>query len=393
MSPISKNSIPGVVIAIGAGLVVAFHMGKIPGALPHLTEYFGLSLLQSGLIVSSFSLLAAMLGMPLGVVSLRLGFLKAGFAGLLLVAAGATLGAISNTFTHLLISRIIEGLGFVLVVVTMPGLINHICPLQHRPVAMGVWGAFIPAAMTIMLVVSPWVMAQTQWQGLWWMVAILSLVWALGFLWRFSGIGLAQSVSTSPRIGIQSILHSGALWVIGVFVCYSALFAAVTAFLPTYWTAHHPITLQTASFMAAIAIAGNIVGNILAGYLVGQGYTLRQLIVLGLSCGGICAGLVFSGWLPLPVQLLGVIGFTFFSGMVPGAVFASVSVIVINPGYIPLLVGMIFQGAGLGQVLGPLGLSAIVDTLGSWKWVSGFILSLTAVGIFFGLKFRISPNR
>ncbi len=51
-----------VAIAISAGLIAAFHMGKIPGALPHLGDYFSLSLPETGLIVSSFSLLAATLG-------------------------------------------------------------------------------------------------------------------------------------------------------------------------------------------------------------------------------------------------------------------------------------------------------------------------------------------
>lgn len=173
------------------------------------------------------------------------------------------------------------------------------------------------------------------------------------------------------------------------FVCYSALFAAVTAFLPTYWIAHHQMDLGQASRLASIAVTGNIAGNILAGILVQRGLILRQLLVMALTVGGICAAVIFSGWLDASLEFIAAVGFTLFSGMLPGAVFASLSDIVPNPKDTPLFVGMIFQGAGIGQVIGPIGLSAAVNFGGGWIYAGVMIIFIALTGIFLGLKIRV----
>lgn len=378
-----------VAIAISGGLIAAFHMGKIPGALPQLGIYFSLSLPESGLIVSSFSLLAASLGLALGVIAARAGLYRAGITGLVAVATGSALGAISPTFGLFLASRLLEGLGFALVAITMPGIIAHVCKPHYRAIAMGVWGAFIPAAMSIMLFASPWILKQHHWQGMWWILAFVSLLWGIVFAVNFHRTALPITSSFPPLKTVRSMCTGEPLLVTCAFVCYSALFAAVTAFLPTYWIAHHQMDLGQASRLASIAVTGNIAGNILAGILVQRGLILRQLLVMALTVGGICAAVIFSGWLDASLEFIAAVGFTLFSGMLPGAVFASLSDIVPNPKDTPLFVGMIFQGAGIGQVIGPIGLSAAVNFGGGWIYAGVMIIFIALTGIFLGLKIRV----
>ena len=367
-------------IAIIAGIVAALHLGKIPGALPFLTEHFYLSLTQAGLIVSSFSVIAATTGLAIGWMASRIGLYHAGILGLLLTAIGAAIGAISNDFSSLLLSRVIEGLGFVMVAVTMPGLINHVCSDTKKSVAMGIWGAFIPTAMSLMLVVSPVVIHTAEWQGLWWLTAFCSLSIALLFALAFkktlippahSGLGLAR---------LNALLQSDAVKVVAAFICYSALFAGVTAFLPTFWISEHSLPRSFAAQIAAVAVTGNIAGNIVAGILIGKGYQLNRLLWTALAIGGVCGGMIFSGMFPFPMQVAAAFGFTFFSGCLPGATFASVRHIAPKKGDVPLLVGLIFQGAGIGQVVGPIGVSSAVAFGGSWIFAGGFILFVAMIG-------------
>ena len=373
-------------IAILAGLIAAFHMGKMPGALPHIGNTFHLTLPQAGLIVSSFSILAACLGLALGVLASRAGWYRAGIFGLVAAAVGSALGAISPTYGTLLASRLLEGFGFVLVAITMPGVINQVSRPEYRAIFMGIWGAFIPAAMSIMLFVSPWMLKQYQWQGMWWILAFTSLCWALVYAIKFRSLPLNSSRSARTLETIKKIGTGDANLVVGAFICYSAMFAAVTAFLPTYWVEQHQLHLGRASTMASIAVIGNIAGNILAGFLVQRGVSLRMLLIVALLAGGTFAAALFSGWLTISLEFLMAIGFTFFSGILPGAVFATLNAVVPEPEHTPLFVGMIFQGAGVGQVLGPVGLSTLVDRGGEWIFASLFIIAAAGLGALLGSK-------
>jgi len=341
-NPPSANS--QVIIAIIAGLVAAFHIGKIPGALPYLDQAFNLSLPQSGLVVSSFSVLAAVFGLLTGILSARI------------------------------------GMYFVLVAVTMPGLINRVSPAATRAVAMGIWGAFIPAAMSLMLLVSPPIIQFGGWQGLWWTVAGFSLIWAVVFSRTFAKVRLSESTAFPSLATTRSLLKPNPLLLVATFICYSSLFAAVTAFLPTFWIANGGVGAATASRLAAFAVAGNIAGNIFAGFLIGRGHSLPALLCSAMALGGLCAALLYAGIFSFPVQVMMALGFTFFAGLLPGATFASVGDIAPQPAAIPLLVGMIFQGAGIGQVLGPMGMSAMVSYGSSWSYAAVFILCVTLIG-------------
>ena len=383
-----RKSLFLVSLAILAGLVAASHMGKIPGSLPYLREFFHLSLAQSGIIVSSFSVISALFGLMIGLFSTRIGMFNAGVIGLFITALGCAIGTFSQSFNLLIFSRLIEGLGFVLIAVTMPGLINFICPTKYRAIAMGAWGGFIPAAMSLILITSPTIIQSMHWQGLWGVLAIISLVYTFIFALNFSSVKLPKGTNNTSRFAIKEVLSSKPLAIVAVFITYSALFAAVSAFLPTFWHSRFNQSIDSASFMAAIVITGNILGNLWAGHLVNKGYTLRKLVIAALVSSGIFAGLLFSEIFPLYLQFFIALGFTFCSGVLPGAVLANAAKIVAHPSGIPILIGIIFQGASVGQVLGPIGMSAAVSYSGSWLYGSIFILLLSLLGIAAGFKIR-----
>ena len=96
----------------------------------------------------------------------------------------------------------------------------------------------------------------------------------------------------------------------------------------------------------------------------------------------------FSGWLSTTLEFIAAIGFALFSGMLPGAVFASLRDVVTNPRDTPLFVGMIFQGAGIGQVIGPAVLSMSVNFGGGWIYASVVIALFALTGIILGISMQ-----
>ncbi len=377
--PTDPRALLVVAVAIGGGLAAAFHMGKIPGALPVIQAELSLDLLQSGLVVSSFSILAALFGVTLGILSRRAGVRLAGTVGLAATAAGAVMGTLALGFPLLLASRVLEGFGFLLAAVTMPGLINRVCPPRLRSVALGIWAAFIPAAMSLMLLASPVVLEVSGWRGLWWLSALVSLLVAVSFFALTGQSGEKSRAAAAEGSGRRDLARP--LLVSGIFACYSALFAAVTAFLPTYWAGYRGMELGSATYLASLVVIGNIVGNITAGYLVGRGMSLERLMRWALLGGGASAALAFSGMVPLAGEFAAAWMFTFLSGLLPGAVFAHIGTISPSTDSVPMTTGMIFQGAGMGQVLGPVGLGMAAGTGLGWTGGAGFLLLVCLLGV------------
>src|SRR5690348_6161908 len=61
-----------ILVAFGAGMVAAGHIGKLPAALPEIRAELALNLVAAGWIVSIFNAVTILLGMLVGVFADRL---------------------------------------------------------------------------------------------------------------------------------------------------------------------------------------------------------------------------------------------------------------------------------------------------------------------------------
>src|SRR5512136_3215720 len=84
---------PAVLAPILAGVVGACAFGKMSPALPLLKEELGLTLIQSGWLVSSFNAIAATGAIVFGVFTDRVGALRFCVAGVLAIGVASALGA------------------------------------------------------------------------------------------------------------------------------------------------------------------------------------------------------------------------------------------------------------------------------------------------------------
>ena len=368
-------------LAFLAGCVAAFQIGKIPAALPLLIAELQLDLFWAGTVVAVFSLLSACLGLLIGSLADRLGPRNAALVGLVIGALAGLWGAGSAGLWSLLASRVLEGLGFILAVVALPTLITVASAPRDRPLALGLWGAFLPAGMSVMMLLSPWLMALVDWRGLWVVIAVLMLGWS-GLLWL---VFRNQELTSGPRPSLPQTLRSarraGPLLLFLCFTVYSAQFLAVTSFLPTLFIDTYALSVQRAATLGAFIVAANVLGNIAAGWLLRRGLPVPGLLVCAAVLMGICALGVFSAPWPLSVRVAAAFMFTCAGGLIPGSLFASVPDYVAHPGQAAGLIGLLLQGAGIGQLLGPLLLTATVNHLGGWVYAPVFTLCAAGVGV------------
>src|ERR1041384_8849065 len=99
-------------------------MTKVAPALPAMRAELGLTLVESGLIATTFNIMGMVVGMVAGVVCDRFGHKRLALAGLMVMALGGVAGAAASGFVVLLLSRFLEGIGFVLFAVCAPTLMS-----------------------------------------------------------------------------------------------------------------------------------------------------------------------------------------------------------------------------------------------------------------------------
>jgi MFS family permease len=373
---------PRVWAAFFAGCIGAFQIGKTFASLPTIIGELGLSLLQAGLILSVFSLIAAFAGAGFGLLSDRVGHLRTALCGLVISAGGSFLGATAAGIDILLVSRLIEGFGFIITIVALPSLISRSASDAHRPLVMGIWGAFMPAGIGASMIVTPVLLEWHGWRGLWNDVGILMFLWGVILYISFAG----SDHKEEPRLGtsglITNILRAGPLLVVAGFICYSALYQSLTAFLATMLVQDYDVELTLAARIGAIVVVGNIIGNVGAGWLIGRGFTPWKLLTVSFITMGFCASIVFFEF--SDPALKAVFGFLFsaFGGMFPGTAFVLAARYAIRPSHMALMAGAMLQGAGIGQTLGPLMVSSVVEYFGQWSSANLVMLAMASIGLF-----------
>ena len=372
---------PRVWIAFLAGCIGAFQIGKTFAALALIIDELDLSLVQAGLVLSLFSLIAAFAGAGFGLLSDRVGHLYMALTGLLISAGGAFLGATASGIEVLLLSRLIEGLGFILAIVALPSLISRSTTDRNRPLAMGLWGAFMPAGIGISMLITPPLLELHGWRGLWNDVGFIILLWCAILFIAFRSTTSKTGIHPGTSDFIANVLRLGPLLVVAGFVCYSSLYQSLTAFLPTILVTDYNVPLAQAARFGALVVVGNVIGNVSAGWLIGRGYAPWKLLTVSFIAMGLCATLVFATTSDPLVKTLAGFLFSAFGGLFPGTAFVLAARYSIHPSHMALMAGLMLQGAGIGQAIGPMMVSTVVEFSGSWNSANLLVVSFAAIGL------------
>ena len=375
-------------VAFLAGCIGAFQIGKTFASLTLIIEELGLSLIQAGLILSLFSLIAAFAGAGFGLLSDRIGHLRTALTGLTVSAGGAFLGATAAGVEVLLVSRMIEGFGFILAIVALPSLISGSASDRNRPLAMGLWGAFMPAGIGASMVLTPVLLEWHGWRGLWNDIGLVILLWGLVLYITFRSADDKTGIRLSTSEFIASVMRLGPLLVVAGFVCYSSLYQSLTAFLPTILATEYGVTLARSAHLGALVVVANVVGNLSAGWLIGRGFIPWKLLTLSFLAMGICATLVFSGFSEPLVKTLAGILFSAFGGIFPGTAFVLAARYSVKPSHMALMAGFMLQGAGIGQTIGPLMVSSVVEFSGNWDFANLVVVGMAGIGLTCALLLR-----
>ncbi len=380
-----KNTNWGAVWAMYAGGVAcgAF-IGKVPPALPEMRAALGLTLVESGFIATTFNLLGALVGMLMGLLCDRFGHKRLGLSGLALMAGGGFLGASAQGYPMLLLSRFLEGTGFILFTVTAAALINaSVASLRDRNRAMGLWTAYMPSGAALAMLAAPFAMAQVGWRGYWFALSLCAFACAL-LVWRNvpatrpSGVG-------SLRLAVESLAQRGAWALAALFMFYVAQWTSVMIWLPTFVVDERGGTAASAAFLGAIMVLANVPGNLAGGWLLSRGVPRGAMVVAASAISAACAFGMLGGGLPDGARYALVLVFSCCAGVIPACALSGIAVHARSPGHMGTTNGMVMQAAQIGQSVGPIMLAWLASRFGGWGATLGGMLAFAAGAALCGL--------
>jgi len=377
---------------VAAGMGAALHIGKLPPALPVLEKTLGITLVQAGFLLSLVQLAGMLLGLLTGLAVQRVGLKRSMMGGLLVLGVASSVGALAESVSWLLITRALEGLGFLWAVLPGPGMLRQLVPKVRINRMLGIWGTYMPLGTALALLLGPWVMGLASpdrgWRLWWCVLAAVALAFSLALFLRLptdparhAGSAPADVKSIGSFKLLMLTLRCGPVWLLALtFGMYSGQWLAVVGFLPSIYV-KAGIASATAGWLTALAAALNMVGNVAAGRLLERGVSAVTLLVSGFLAMGTGAMLAFGTSIGAWWQFVAVLGFSMVGGLIPATLFSLSVRLAPVPEAVSATVGWMQQWSSAGQFLMPPLVAWVVVYAGGWQWTGWVSLTFSAVGL------------
>ena len=165
----------------GLSLVFAFRMLGMFMVLPVLATYgselashSGLPMpLLIGIAIGAYGLTQAVLQIPFGMLSDRIGRMPVIYGGLLVFALGSAVAAMASSIEMVILGRVIQGAGAISAAVM--ALLSDVTREQHRTKVMAGIGMSIGLSFVVAMILGPVIARWFGLSGLFWFTAAMAL--------------------------------------------------------------------------------------------------------------------------------------------------------------------------------------------------------------------------
>jgi MFS family permease len=400
-----------VLLVYGTGVLAAAALGKVAPAVSLLRADLALSLGAAGWLVSAITAVAALLGTPAGLWVRRRGGRRALLAGLALLAVTGVAGAGAPGAGWMLAARVLEGVGFLLVVVAAPTLLVQMAARADQPAVLALWGTAIPVGLAASAAAGG-ALAPLGWR-LWLAVpnalavpaAVASALVVPADPSPAPPAGLAPPAagsappadaspvpaggSAAPAGGPRGQVDPGArlrladlrapALLAGGFCAAVVIGAAVLGMLPAFLEEQRRAGVAAGGTATALVALCSVLGSLVAGWLLARGAKLRALAAAGLlmplaSWPMVAAGGSFGGSVQAAAALMAA------NGVVVAGVFAAVPRVAAAPDHLAVVNGLVAQLGSAGTLLGPP-LFAWAAGAAGWRVFPPLVAAFTVAGL------------
>ena len=362
-----KSGHPGALFSAFLYFDVSFMVWVILGPLGvYISQDLGLSAAQKGLLVAVPILGGALLRIPMGILTDRIGPRRTGLTGLCLTLLPLVWGWLfADALGEVIVAGLLLGVAGASFAVALP-MASRWYPPEHQGIAMGIAGAGNSGTVLTMLM-APRLAEHIGWHGVLGLAAIPILITLVVFF-LMAKESPKQPASRPLWEYLLPFGNQDAWWFNFFYGVTFGGFVGLASFLVIFFHDQYGLSKVTAgTFAAACVFAGSFFRPV-GGYLADRFGGVRVLTVLYVWMGLMMTGVGFLPSLPVVTVMLflGMMGF----GMGNGAVFQIVPKRFGNE--IGVVTGMVGAAGGFGGFLLPTLLGSLKDFTGSFS--AGFLL-------------------
>jgi predicted MFS family arabinose efflux permease len=327
-----------------------------------------------GLLGTVFTLLYAVVGLPLGRLSDRLQRRKILAAGVFVWSLLTALSGMARSFAQLIVARLGVGVGEATCSPASTSLIGDLVAPTMRARAVAIWMLGLPLGLGLANGAGGWILQNWGWRNAFYVAAVPGILCAGAALWMHEpkrGTREQHAVGDRCRPGnpyrlVLSIPTM--LWIIASGALHNFNMYALGAFVSPFLVRYHHMSFLNAGWVAACVYGfSGIVGLTGGGYLADRLYAKRVdgRLIVGTASIVICAPLMF---LALMRPGGDVVGFALLMGTGSGVMFAYYSTVystihdVVEPSLRGTAMALYFFAMYvLGASLGPVGTGLASD--------------------------------
>ncbi|MPZ39227.1 MAG: MFS transporter [Rhizobiales bacterium] len=369
-----------VLLLMGVGVVAAAQIGKAIISVPMIRGDLALGLDVAGLIVATFATLGAMTGIGAGLVVGRLGARRSLIGGMGVIALGNVIGASAPDQLVLLVARIIEGVGFLAVVLAIPSMLAQLVAREKRDFVMAAWSAYMPIGIMLMLLAAP-LLPAIGWRSFW--LANALATGSCAILLAIHAPATPATARAAARFFADALIiirQPSCLVLAFAFFAYSCQIFSLAFALPLLLTSVHGVSLGSAGLLSAMVLAVSAIGHLSSSLLLRAGVPIWTNVAAAFGFFALSGFAVFGNVLsPQGISLAAALALG-IGGLAPGAIYAAAPHTAPTPSAVPPTIGLVQQASSLGQFAGPAVLGLWVESFG-WRATPAILAPAALVGL------------
>lgn len=380
----SSANIAAMAFLLAAGIFAGAQLGKLAPLVDWYRDTVGFSLVLFGWLTSAIGLFVAFAALPAGFVIDRIGARRTFVAAAALLAAGGLGVALFSAPAAILAARLVEGTGYLFLVVVIPALLAHIAPPALKAPVLAIWGGFVPIGFAVADLLSRIILplasppayllaSSLAFAGL---AAVAALLLAGTQGGNAPGRAAASGTAEPGRPVFTATFSAPVIRVAVAFGLFVILSIGFYTFLPAYALAASGDLALAPGLIALVVPFGNVATGAL---MRGRGRHFAALLaVLGFAAAAVSALPLYAGSGAVSVTGAAIV-FAFAGGVIASALFSAVPFLVPPGGSTSVAIGLVAQSGGLATLVGPPLAGAVIEH--GWREFGWMLVVVALAGL------------
>lgn len=378
-----------VLLLVGSSIVM--HLFKVPMIMGDVAASVGMAQESGANLMSAFTLPGIFLAIPAGMIASRFGSKTTIVIATCCVALGSLVGSFAATGNMLLVSRVVEGIGYILISIAGPLLVVQYVEPARIGFVMGLWAIWMSVGQIVAFNLTPALFASMSWNSIWRIYAGWTLILTFVLIFAIKkpeGLDAAQESAPGGEAVSVGALFANKNYLLGVvsFFAFNWLLLTHLTFLPAFMGTTGVITGAGAAFAGSFTMICALLGSPILGRM-SDSIGRKNIYIAALIAAGIGLALPFTGSAAMVYVGSAFMGFLGLAA--PGMILGAVPGLVNNPKAEGLAMGILFTFVNLGQFLATAVFPRLIAALGGSFLSAALVLEImAAIGVVTGVMIK-----